>query len=70
MQNILLYTFRTFPLKEDLKFYFNNFFILHKLKQDLNSLCTQIIKVHPTLILGVALSKGKTSLIEPIAINN
>lgn len=70
-KTILVYTFRTFPHLQEIKYTFSNseVLVIGKIKQDLELLYSQILEKHPDLIFGVALSNNSNSFFEPKAIN-
>lgn len=65
----LIYTFKTFPYKKELKSIFNDIIILDKIKNDLNKLYSKIQLEKPNLILGIAKSRNNISTIEKYTIN-
>lgn len=65
---VLLYTFRTFPLIAELQAIDPDVFIFSKLKDDLETVKTRIASEKPRYVLGVAKVTGP-SRIESIAIN-
>lgn len=64
----LVYTFRTFPYPHELNSYFPDFFVLGKLKADLQNFCNSIKTSNPDFILGIA-NSNLGSYFEPLAIN-
>ena len=67
MEKILIYTFRTFPFKDDLPY--KNFKVFGKINDDIKIFCQEIITTRPDRIMGVAKSTGKYSTIEKYSIN-
>lgn len=65
---VFLYTFRTFPCKDQLQSIDNEIFIFGKLKEDLVRFVKIIQKEKPKYIIGVALSETD-SKIESYAVN-
>lgn len=65
---VLLYTFRTFPLIAELQAIDRDVFIFSKLKDDLEAIKTRIIAEKPRYVLGAAKVTG-LSRIESLAIN-
>lgn len=68
MKKILVYTFRTYPRKEELREICGSLAILGSLKNDVNSFCTRLLAEKPEYILGIANTK-KYSVIESMAVN-
>lgn len=64
---VLVYTFRTFPKKNELAEIFGSVFVFGKLKEDLKSFTEIMEKEKPDLVLGIAADKN--SRIEPVALN-
>ncbi|MHC1716908.1 MAG: hypothetical protein AB9915_03450 [Candidatus Dojkabacteria bacterium] len=68
MNNILIYTFRTFPWVEELKDISNDIVILNKLNEDIYKIEEKLQKKKYSLILGIA--KGnKRSMFETRGVN-
>lgn len=65
---MLIYTFRTFPKRAELKSEFNHVFTFGKLNEDLARFFDLVDKIQPSLIVGVAATKDQ-SRFEPLAIN-
>jgi hypothetical protein len=65
--NVLLYTFRTNPFKEDLKERFPGLFVFGKLNEDFDDFRKRIYKERPKLIIGCA--KSDRSCFEMKSIN-
>lgn len=67
MEKTLVYTFKTFPYKDDLPF--EKFSVLEKLNDDIKNFCHEILLTKPDRIVGFAKSTGKFSTIERYTIN-
>lgn len=67
MKKTLVYTFKTFPYKDDLPF--STFSVFGKLNDDIKAFCHQIHTTKPQRIVGFARSTGKYSIVEKYAIN-
>lgn len=67
--NVLVYTFRTFPYLEQLRFQFSQVQIFCKLKADLESFEKTVLDKKPDYIIGFAKSHSERSWFEPLAIN-
>ncbi|MBD3362627.1 hypothetical protein GF362_02815 [Candidatus Dojkabacteria bacterium] len=65
----LPYTFRSFPHIRKIQVDFNNLFIFGKLKEDFVKFKRIIQNSEPSLIIGIALSKTRSSYFEPTTIN-
>ncbi len=69
MDDILVYTFRTFPEIENLKRLFGKISVLGKIKEDIRDFCDLILKTRPKFVLGIAKSINGRSCFEPYAVN-
>ena len=68
MNNILIYTFRTFPWIENIKSISNNIVVLNTLKEDILEVEKNIKNNSYTIVLGIA--KGRdTSVFETKGVN-
>ena len=67
MKKTLIYTFKTFPYKDDLSFI--EFSVFGKLNDDIENFCHKILVTKPDRILGLAKSTKKYSTIEKYSIN-
>lgn len=64
---ILIYTFRTFPWKDELEQVLPDFFVFGKLKEDFERFCLEIETKKPDWIIGIA--KGRRTIWESLAAN-
>ena len=68
MNNVLIYTFRTFPWINELKNISENVIVLDKLKEDINKVEQQLNTKKYNFILGIA-KGGKKSVFESKGMN-
>lgn len=67
--HLLIYTFSTFPLKNQLQSDFPKTFIFHQFKKDLELFKQMVLTNPPNLIIGLAKSKNQYSWIETKTVN-